>query len=228
MIALLAVSAAACTDDLDPAWQLDHDRIIAVRASQPALQAGESATIDALLGKKGGKMSVASPEQATVVSPTSLASALQVQNGAWTVTAPSEDRLAAARTELSLKADEPVPLEIGVAYAGATLYATKRVLLGATGSNPALENVRIKEAAAPADGSEIVIGLLDKTLLSVDANDDDFDTVWLTSCGTMHDYDLPAAYLKIEDDDPTAGELALVVRDDNGGVSWRTWAIRAE
>ncbi|HSR95739.1 MAG TPA: hypothetical protein VLM79_01660, partial [Kofleriaceae bacterium] len=49
----LVVAVAACTDDLDPPWQLDHDRIIAVRATPPQIAAGDRAVVDALVGTKG-------------------------------------------------------------------------------------------------------------------------------------------------------------------------------
>ncbi|MEO7735294.1 MAG: hypothetical protein ABIY55_30355, partial [Kofleriaceae bacterium] len=61
-----------------------------------------------------------------------------------------------------------------------------------------------------------------------EADDVDFDVTWLTSCGTMHDFDLPAAYLEVEADDVTAGELVLVVRDQGAGVTWSRWPIHAE
>ena len=54
------------------------------------------------------------------------------------------------------------------------------------------------------------------------------DVNWLTSCGTMHDYDLPQAYLRVELEDPMEGELAVVLRDARGGVAWRVWPIHAE
>ena len=44
----------------------------------------------------------------------------------------------------------------------------------------------------------------------------------------MHDFDLPQAYLEVEADDPTAGELGVVLRDAHGGVAWKIWPIRAE
>jgi len=226
VMAVVAASAAGCTGDLDQAWQLDHDRIIAVRASAPGLASGQRATIDALLGTKGAKTSVAAPEAATVVSPASLSDTLAFTGGAWTVTAPSEDRLAAARTELKLAPGAPVPLEIGVAYAHQTLVATKVIELGAAAANPALVNLMID--GKPAGDSEVVVGKLVKVPLSVDADDTLFDVAWMTSCGTMHDFDLPKAYLKVESDDPDAGELAVVLRDDRGRVSWRVWPIHAQ
>ncbi|HEX2690294.1 MAG TPA: hypothetical protein VHN14_26950 [Kofleriaceae bacterium] len=223
--AVLAV-LGACTGDLDPPWQLDHDRIIAVRATPPGIAAGGTSAIDALLGMKGGKTHVAPPELARVVSPASLSDVLSFQAGAWVVTAPGEARLAAARAELKLAADAPVPVQVGVSYAGQTLFATKTIELGRPADNPALVNVMLD--GVPAGPSEIIVGKLVKVPLSIDADDTDFDVTWLTSCGTMHDFDLPNAYLEIEADDPEAGELAVVLRDARAGVAWNVWSIRAE
>jgi hypothetical protein len=58
--------------------------------------------------------------------------------------------------------------------------------------------------------------------------DDTYTVNWLTSCGTMHDFDLPRAYLRVEPEDPHAGALGVVVRDARGGVAWRLWPISAE
>jgi hypothetical protein len=61
----------------------------------------------------------------------------------------------------------------------------------------------------------------------VDASDARASVMWLTSCGTMHDFDLAHAVLRVEPGDPHDGELVLVVRDLEGGASWRAWPIRA-
>lgn len=215
----------ACTSDVDPPWQLDHDRIVAVRAEPPGITAGQTSRIDALLAKKGAMTSVATPELATVVSPSSLSDTLSIQDGSWVVTAPSDDRLAAARTELKLAATDPVPLQIGVSYAGQTLVATKTLTLGSTATNPPLDGITV-DGQPPGD--ELVVGKLVKVPLSINADDVTYDVTWVSSCGTMHDFDLPQAYLKVEADDPTTGELGVVVRDAHGGVSWKIWPIRAE
>lgn len=225
-LVVAAIAAAGCDGDIDPAWQLDHDRIVAVRATPPAIQPGETSTLDALIAQKGAKTSVAAPEAALVASPASLSDAVAFKDGNWVVTAPSAERLAAVRTELGLAAGAPVPLQVGVAYANQTLAAVKTVLLGQTAVNPTLADVEIDDQAAPM--SELVVGKLVNVPLSIDANDNDYDVAWLTSCGTMHDFDLPSAYLKVEDDDPDAGELAVVLRDSAGGVAWAVWPIHAQ
>ena len=146
------------------------------------------------------------------------------------VTAPGEDRLAAARSELMLAAGAPVPLQIGVSYAGQTLVATKTLLLGQPAANPALTGLLIdgKPIDTAAPSAELTVGKLVKVPLSIDASDVDFDVTWVTSCGTMHDFDLPAAYLRVETADPQTGELGVVLRDAHGGVTWKIWPIKAE
>jgi hypothetical protein len=218
-------TSAACTGDLDPPWQLDHDRIVAVRATPPSIAPSSRSTIDALLARKGDGTSVASPELAMVISPMSLSDVVAADAGTWVVTAPSEDRLAAARAELKLVLGAPVPLELGVSYANHTLLATKTIYLGAAADNPPLVNVMIDGKSAGS--SEIAVSPVVKVPLSIDADDTLFDVTWLTSCGTMHDFDLPQAYLKVETGDPQTGELVVVLRDARGGVSWNLWPIHA-
>jgi hypothetical protein len=167
IIGVLAAGAVsgACTGDLDPAWQLNHDRIVAVRATPPGIAPGQRSTIDALLATKGTRTSVAPPELATVVSPMSLSDLLAPAAGTWVVTAPDEARLAAARAELKLAPGAPVPLQIGVSYAGQALLATKTIYLGAAADNPTLASVMID--GKPADSSEIAVGPVVKVPLFV-------------------------------------------------------------
>jgi hypothetical protein len=225
-LACAALALTACAGDLDPPWQLDHDRIIAVRATPPSILPGQTSTIDALLSHKGAGTEVAAPQGAMIVSPTSLSDVLAQSGGAWVVTAPTADRLAAARTELGLAADAPVPLQVGVAYGDGALIAVKTMRLGIAAANPTAGTTAMVNDQPPT--SDLAVDKLTKVPLSVDFDDTSYDVVWLTSCGTMHDFDLPKAYLKIEDDDPDAGQLAVVVRDDVGGVDWQTWSIHGQ
>jgi len=226
--AILGAAIAGCTGDLDPPWQLDHDRIIAVRATPPGIAAGETATLDALLGHKGAPTRVAAPELAVVVSPASLSDVVRLDGGNWVVTAPSEQRLAQVRTELALAAGAPVKLTVGVSYQSQSLFATKVIELGRSATNPSLVSMNMQIDGAPAGSVEIIVEPLVEVPLSIDADDENFDVTWLTSCGTMHDFDLPNAYLKVEPEDPTSGELAVVLRDAAAGVAWAVWPIRAE
>jgi hypothetical protein len=223
---VLALTTIGCTDDLDPPWQLDHDRIVAVRATPPAIEAGGRAELDALIALKGVGTSERPPELATVVSPMALAGAVSFEGGKWLATAPDAAKLDEARAELRLLPGAPVPLVVGVSYQGQALFATKIVWLGMAGENPSLDAMMID--GAPADAkAELTVGKLVDVPLSISAEIED-DVNWLTSCGTMHDFDLPQAYLRVEAEDPDAGELAVVRRDTRGGVAWRVWPIHAE
>jgi len=222
-LCLAAAALAGCTDDTDPPWQLDHDRIIAVRATPPRVAAGEQAVVDGLVGFKGAPALERAPDEVTVVSPAALAAAVGHDGARWTVTAPSADQLAQARGQLGLAGDALVPLRIQVGYGA--LRATKTVWLGATAANPAMTSIEIDRATATAPA--VVVAALRDIPLSIALDDQRYDVTWLSSCGTMHDFDLPSAYLRVEADDPMAGQLALVVRDSDGGVSWRIWPIEA-
>ncbi len=222
----IAVALAGCTQDVDPAWQLDHDGVFAVRAAPPRIASGETAEIDALLGRKGQSPSEVDPDTAEIVSPASLDGALARQSTHWTVTAPGPDRLAAARTELGLEADAPVPLRLRVRFADTGLSALKIVWLGQHTDNPVIDPITI-------DGMDgLVVSQLSVAAgvdipLAVEL-DSRYNINWLTSCGTMHDFDLARAYLRVEPEDRQSGTLALVVRDELGGVSWHMWPITAD
>jgi len=219
-LALLAVLLAACTGDVDPKWQLDHDRIVAVRATPPHIPSGATSQLDLLLAMKGAGTSSAVPDRAIVVSPMLLADALTGN----TVTAPSQDRLAEVRTELGLAATDPVPLQLGIA--SGTLTAVKTVYLGDSADNPALVNVTF-DGTQPADGDILTVPAGTDVHMSVDASDATMIINWLSSCGTMHDFDLHNAYIHVQPGDPQSGELVLTVRDLVGGVSWEIWPIAA-
>jgi hypothetical protein len=136
--------------------------------------------------------------------------------------------MSAARTELGLMPGVPVPVVVGVSHGGGKLFATKTIVIGAAAQNPQLGAILVNGAEAPA--TDIVVGKLVDIPLSVALADPEHQDVnWLTSCGTMHDFDLPEAYLRVEVEDRVEGQLVVVVRDrKTGGVAWRVWSIRAE
>ncbi len=232
---LVVLALVGCGGDLDPPWQLDHDRIVAVRATPPAVVTGDTSTIDGLLAVKGGPVEERAPDVAIVASPRALADALAFSGGVWTITGPDEEALAAGREELGIAAGMPVPLQLGVCFAGDAcadqsapqLVGLKTVTLGIAQENPPMPPIEINGAAAPAPNTEIVVDALGEVPLHVDAGEMN-EVNWLTSAGTMHDDDLPMARITFEEEDPLEGQLALVVRDDKGGVTWQLWPLRAQ
>lgn len=230
---VLAVLLVGCAEDIDPEWELDHDRIVAVRATPPRIVPGERALLDMLIARKGDATMEIAPAAAQVVSPESLASYVTVNSEGWGVTAPTEATLEATRAELGLEPGAPVPLVVGVGLTEASFpsgagpfAATKTVWLGDSAQNPVLDVASV-DGTTPGADSELVVGKEIDVRLSVPFEAPD-KVRWLTSCGTMHDFDLPDAYLRVEPEDSTEGELAVVVRTANGGVAWRVWSIRAE
>jgi hypothetical protein len=221
----IAVVLAACTQDVDPAWQLDHERIIAVRSTPPRIVSGEVAEVAVLVGRKGQPPSELDPDTAEVVSPTTLAQALARPSMRWTVTAPGDDQLAAARSELGLDAGAPVPLRLRIRFAATGLVGLKIVWLGEHADNPVIDPVTIDGMDGLAVSQLSVAAGVDIPL-AVEFGDN-YNVNWLTSCGTMHDFDLPKAHLRVEPTDPQSGSLAIVVHDTLGGVDWHVWPIAA-
>lgn len=222
-LALLAV-LVGCTNDVDPPWQLDHERVIAVRTTPPRINSGETSKIDALLGRAGDIPLETEPEMVTVLSPMALSGAVSRQGTSWIVTAPAD--LTAARAELMLAPTDPVPLKLRMTFADFEFVGIKAVFLGEHRENPSLGTIRIgdedKTTALTLRVPKVTDVRLDVTF------NDTFTVNWLTSCGNMHDFDLPGAYLRVEPEDPQDGMLGVVVRDSFGGVVWKLWQISAE
>ena len=91
---LAAAVAAGCVPDSDPRWQLNHDRVVAARATPPHLPAGTSATIDGLIAHVGAPTTVEAPVSVMISpsTPAGLAAVAQIDGG-WQVTASGADAL---------------------------------------------------------------------------------------------------------------------------------------
>lgn len=222
----IAVLVSGCTSDVDLPWQLDHDRIIAIRSTPSRIASGEVAELDALLGRFEQPPIEVVPAFAEVLSPKVLTSALMQQGGRWTVTAPGAAQLDAARTELMLEAGAPVPVRVRVRFTELDKTGLKIVWLGEHADNPVLDPVVIDNVDVTNE-PQLVVSATADTPLFVDF-DESYVVNWLTSCGTMHDYDLATAYLTVEPEDDTSGTLGVVVRDDLGGVAWRMYPVTAQ
>jgi hypothetical protein len=240
-LTVLAAALGTGCDDTVPPWQLDNDRIIAVRASSSQLAPGDRATLDILVTSEGVGPSVTSPQLATVLPPNAtdagdldgggdvpaaMARALTFEGGKWTVTAPSAAELEQLRAQLRIAADQPVPLLIGMQLdlGSGPLIAIKAVQLGAqTLANPALGAVTIN--GEPARDGLVLPADVDLRM-SIDGTAEEDEIFWLSSLGDLSDEEDAVATLLHEPDDEdhlASGHIAVVVRDAVGGVTWGFW-----
>ena len=219
----------ACVNKTDPRWQLDHDRVVVVRATPSHAPSGMAIAFDALIAHAGAPTDVETPVLAGLspTTPSSLAgTAVAMDATGWHVTAPSDAILAAARAQLGLADNAAVPLDVVMSFGPIPLVATKTVFFGDAADNPPLGAVTLLGAPVAPTDSLVVPQDMDAPL-TVEA-DATADVNWLTSCGTMHDDDEHDAFVHVLPADPMTGELAVVVRDVDGGVAWQVWPIHAQ
>ncbi|HEX5060178.1 MAG TPA: hypothetical protein VFV99_12500 [Kofleriaceae bacterium] len=229
LVALTVVVWGGCFDEIDARWQLDHDHVVVARATPPRVRSGDATNLDALVAHAGRGVSIENPLTAEVGS-ARFAAYLSQHDGAWTLTAPDAQVLASARPALGLPEDAPVPVEVLLTFPRSTdrdapdpVRVKKTVWLGEPSENPVVPPVTIDGAPA---GDEVVVPLDRDVYLTVLAQG--MRVNWLTSVGTLFQDDEATAFVHVAPDDKPAGELVVVVRDDEGGVAWRVWPMRAE
>jgi hypothetical protein len=205
---------AACVPDGPPEWQLDHDRIVAVRAEPPAIPPGGVGRLDVLVAHEGGPTTVEMPETMSA-SDSPLFTAIHFNIDHYQVDGPDEAQLADARAQLGLPDGAPVPLDVDLRVSG-PLYGTKRVWLGIAADNPVLPAVTIDGAAAD---TSVTLPAHHEAPLLIEAS----TAHWFASCGALeHEREASA---RLVTDDACDGELVVVVRDGAGGVTWGVWQL---
>lgn len=220
---------AGCIDPIDAQWQLDHDHVVVARATPPRIHAGDMTNLDALVAHAGGPTTIESPLEAAVARAPFPVDLRHGDTG-WALVAPDDATLAAARPAMGLPADAPVPVDVMMSFPSGTnralapMKVKKTVWIGEPTTNPEMPPVTI--AGTPA---------MDQLVVAADEDVYVSTTVpagwrvnWLTSAGQMFQDDEPTAFLHIAPNDRQEGELACVIRDDQGGVAWKVWPIRAE
>ena len=90
--------------------------------------------------------------------------------------------------------------------------------------NPAMPAVTIGGAPAP---DSLVVPKDQDVYLSASVPSG-WRVNWLTSAGTLFQDDEPTSYLHVLPADSQQGELACVIRDDQGGVVWKVWPIATQ
>ncbi|NVB78737.1 MAG: hypothetical protein HOV81_10115 [Kofleriaceae bacterium] len=213
-LALLLV-LAGCVDDSDPPWQLDHDRILAVRIDPPAILTGEVARLDALLAHAGGPTTTEQPIGVTAAgAPAELFTVVHFNLDHWEIDGPPEAQLAQARAELGLADDAPVPIDVKLQFPG-PLYATKTVYLGTSYGNPT--------ARVTLDGADVPASLALTAHRAYRFVVDAPRAHWFTSCGELRGHD--QLEVTLVTGEACSGELVLVGRDDRGGTMWQVISL---
>jgi hypothetical protein len=152
---------------------------------------------------------------------TASAGTVRQTNGTWTLVAPGPTKLG--------NADGPTAVDVVMTFARGTnralapLEVMKTVWIGEPSTNPDLPAITV--AGAPP-GDTITIPFDQDVDLSTKVPDG-WRVNWLTSAGTLYEDDEPNSYIHVGDKDRRSGELACVVRDDQGGVAWKVWPIEA-
>ena len=224
MRVLVLVLLVGCVDPVAARWQLDHDHVVAVRATPPRIMPAEVAVLDALVAREGMLAAIESPVIAAApLAPPEMKGMLVEADGHWQLTAPPDETLAGVRPGMGLPPNAPVPIDVVMQFTrsdGEPLYVKKTVWLGARAENPAPPPVLADDEPMPSElaipiGRDVYVEALAAGRVS-----------WLTSCGELFQDDVARAFVRAAE--PCDGELAVVVRDDAGGVVWQLWPLSAQ
>lgn len=230
VIGAAALPVAGCVDGAAPSL-LDRDRVLAVRASPAHLAPGQVAPLDVLVGRADGGIAVIPPDRVEVEGDGAAATEqmLAATEEGWTVSCPPEEVLAELRAAQGLSPDDPlpVPLAIQVQVGDELLTATKWVHLGSQGGNPVIDGISLA-GAAPASGGTVSIRAGEEIEIAAAVTEVSGEPsfAWYSSAGEIELYRSERATLVA--DPPGEGLLAVVVRDDRGGVSWVWLEVRVE
>lgn len=226
---------AGCLDEVDPRWTLDHDHVIAARATPPQVRAGEGTALDALVAHEHGPVAVENPMTAEIANaPAALQRAVsQAADGRWIFDAPDAETLASARPAMGLPADAPVPVDVMLTFPNQStrrggldpFKVKKTVWIGEPTTNPTAPAILVDGAPIT---DEVVVPMGRDVYIEVASPDPGIRVNWLTNVGTLYQDDVPRAHVHVLPEDRLEGELVLVVRDNAGGVDWRIFPMRAQ
>lgn len=227
---------AGCAGDVAEPYQLEHARILAVRAEPAQLGPGDVATLQALFTDSSAVPRLAAPAELEVSLPpeldrpelVALRGLLSRTAGGYQLHAPDAATLAQVRTALGVPADQPLTLtlDVQVRSADGVLRAQKQVRLGSTVANPAPPGLMVAGDQIAGD-TTLRVAAGAETALTVSAPPDMATVRWFSSAGELRGYTQPAAWLTTDAQDAAAsGHLAVVIRDVAGGVAWRVLALQ--
>lgn len=195
-LATLTLTLAACTDSSDP-YSLNQAQILAVRSEPAHAVPGGSVRIDVLASDEAGNVFVTVPDHVD-------AGGLPVTRGGdgWYVQGPAMP--AAPTADVALTVD------------GTLLRATKQLLFRDDRPNPSVTTMQVDGSASQA----IDVARGARPALGVAASGDGmFMYAWYTSIGKLEHY--RSANATFDANEQGDGAVAVVVRDDQGGVAWQ-------
>ncbi len=203
--ALLVLGLAAC-DDMSAPADLDREQVLAIRSTPKTPVAGESVVLDSLLAGPDGPFTgdttweLAAPAPGLSIATLKDGRALITADEGFAAEAPIEVYAAIARPD------------------GPELLALKNISVSTTaGANPQIAALNVAGMSAPENGSLTVTR--GETALAGDAPADAL-VAWYTSIGEIQYYRDAETSIEITEDDAESGWLAVVVRDNAGGVAW--------
>lgn len=232
VITMTVLAAAAGCDNNGSPSELDRPRVLAVQVSPPHLGPQESAPVEVLVGRDDGTVAVVAPDSVEVLgAPSGSPMNGMVGRGAdgWAVACPDDSVLAELRAQMGLAEGDPIPIALAleVQVEGELLTATKYVYLGSQGDNPTLAGITA-HIGSEEDGVLVVHAGDEVPIAAYGAEGEgELSYAWFTSIGDIDLYLSEEAILTATDE-AIDGQLVLVVRDEQGGVTWSWRDVRVE
>jgi len=234
---LVAAAVVSCGSFRDPG-DLHYARTLAVRAEPPRVSPGQRARIDLLVTNNEGVPVERAPDQVTLpqarpgrpAAPPEAAQLITQDNGAWYVSAPSAEVLAALRQAFGLPPDSdapiPFPLSVSVTLDGQPRPSEKVVWLGGSALNPVITTMSV-DGRPMGEGLVPITAAGEHALAGTAEGEGTLSYAWYTAFGELKKYREPTATLEKALPGET-GAVVLVVRNDRGGVAWKLGSLRAE
>jgi hypothetical protein len=220
--------SAGCTDFSQP-WELDHARVLAVRAAPPGISAGQTSELSALVLRPDLSIAEISAVSITIDEPYDR---LLMPATSAKVAAAEEEVVTQARALLELDPAESIQVPVNVkislmdpAAENQELVSVKTVRVGGSTENPAIPTIAVNGSAV-ATGVQTPINFVKLQEYTLEANAGSSTEVtyaWFTSRGELKLSEAQLSKLKV--DTVGSGTVLVIARDKLGGVAWRQFAF---
>jgi len=210
--AALMVLSGACSDLSTPA-DLDREQILAVRATPRVLLPGGSVVLDTLVSGPNGPLVGIESYQLSIDVP-----------GVSVATTPSGQTLLSCVDGLVV--EQAIELDLSIELPdGQVLLAQKSVAVDNRDvDNPHIGALLVNGAAT--EPGQVVRESLGDIAIAVES-ESATSVAWYTSIGEIRYYRSAETTIELAEEDVGEGWVAVVVRDDEGGVSWQSFQLEA-